>query len=297
MDVLVKDNKVINAPKVSKKRKNTAFEHMKKKAMLVKLTRRQLSNYIFDIKNKDDIIKKYGVKNKEFIIVTKTLFNPQHLLNIRSAANDAQLLMLNVTRPWDNIEYRLLPMGVHADFTKTFSKIKDTFEEEVQKFIDNYDAYIKEAQDTLGKLFNKINYPVKSDLKDYFELSIKTKELSDIDDVRLNLSNEDLNLLINDELEEYQDKIDNAFNRLINLVNPQETKQAINLWEIAYNLKPKDNKHADTLANIKKAILNAGAKEEDFFKKKEKLKENKMLMVNDDEDTDNLDDDDLQDFL
>jgi hypothetical protein len=83
-------------------------------------------------------------------------------------------------------------MDLYDDFTKLFGKLQDEFEEAVAEFISNYEDYVADAKKHLGKLFDKKNYPPKSQLHDLFKATIETDNLPDIDDVRLNLTAEDL---------------------------------------------------------------------------------------------------------
>jgi hypothetical protein len=183
------------------KKRKAAFEAISKKAMLINLERKQLANYVFDVQFSEKVRDKFGIESVGMLQVRKCIINPQHFANVRSIINDAMLMLWNHTRPWDNIGFRLLPMDLYDDFNDVFTKIKDEFEEAVQVIVDNWDEYVTEAKTLLGKAFNQSDYPSSTDIKDMFELSITTHQLPDIDDVRLNLSGEEL-LDLEDEIKE-----------------------------------------------------------------------------------------------
>ena len=91
-------------------KKKAAFEAISKKAILVNMSRTQISNLPFDIKLSNEVCASYGVKNTAYIQIHKCIFNPEYLTKIRSLVNDALLVVWNNTRPWDNVGFRLLPM-------------------------------------------------------------------------------------------------------------------------------------------------------------------------------------------
>lgn len=186
------------AADIEKKRK-AAFEAISKKAMLVNLERKQLANYIFDVQFSEKVRKEFKIESPGMLQVRKCIINPQHFANVRSIINDAMLMLWNHTRPWDNIGFRLLPMDLYDDFNDVFTKIKDEFEEAVQLIVDNWDKYVEEAKKLLGKAFNQADYPASTDVREMFELKVTTHQLPDIDDVRLNLSGEEL-LDLEDEI-------------------------------------------------------------------------------------------------
>lgn len=198
------DGKEIKVPEKLDKQRKAAFEQICKKAILVNMTRKQISNMPFDVQSSNQLCEMMEVTDQHMFQVRKLLFNPQRLSKIRSLINDALLMVWNHTRPWDNIGFRLLPMEYYDDFTETFSKIKDEFEEAVKEFIDNYDEILEESKKMLGKAFNKHEYPDKSQLSNYFSLEMHTAKFPDIDDIRLNLSGPELVEMQKDLVDKYQ---------------------------------------------------------------------------------------------
>lgn len=192
MTIVDQEGKEVRLSKVTEEARQKAFDALSKKAILVNLNRKTLATFPFDVTFGKDICAWAGIKNESLLQVRKFILDPRHTQKLRSLVNDALLMVFNHTRPWDNMGFRLLPMELYDDFVETFGKIKDEFEEAVQEFEDNYDAYIAEAKIALGKAFNKNNYPDKSSLKSMFCLEIHTDNLPDIEDVRLNLTADEL---------------------------------------------------------------------------------------------------------
>jgi hypothetical protein len=200
------------------KERRAAFEAISKKAILVNMSRKQISNMPFDVNTSNKVATLLKVTDPNMLQVRKLLFNPDHLAKTRSLINDALLMVWNHTRPWDNIGYRLLPMAYYDDFNETFGKIKDEFEEAVREFIDNYDSYVKESKKVLGKAFDKNDYPAKDQLKQFFNLEIHTSQFPDIDDIRLCLSGPELVSMQQDITEQYESTIAESIATLAGMV-------------------------------------------------------------------------------
>jgi len=286
-DIVDKDgNKIVKlSPKLKEQRK-AAFEAIVKKAILINMTRKQMANLPFDTIMTDKICKDFNITDKSYVHVRKNILNPQYLTNIRSLINDALLMVWNNTRPWDNVGFRILPMDQYDDLNKTFGKIKDEFEEAVQVFKDNYVTYVTEAKKALGKAFNQSDYPNKSDLDALFALDIQTSTFPDIDDIRLNLSNEELCEMQNDIVEKYTETIKNAIKDLCSMIENGDKNQAITLLSTVKKMNVDNDPTINmNLVNIEKDIKNKfGLKS--TTKKDKDLKEDEMMMIDDLEDFD-----------
>ena len=273
------------------KKKKAAFEAISKKAILVNMSRTQISNLPFDMKLSNEVCASYGVKNTSYIQIHKCIFNPEYLTKIRSLVNDALLVVWNNTRPWDNVGFRLLPMEYYDDFTETFGKIKDDFEEAKQTFINNYDTYLKEAKRDLGKAFNSADYPDKADLNSYFTLEIQTSKFPEIDDIRLNLTNEELIDMQNDVVEKYDGAIMASVKVLFELIDKGAVKEDV---ISCYNLIKTLNVDEDATINMELVSAEEAIKLKfgEIEEKETECKSSDMVM----DDIENFDEDDLTDF-
>ena len=275
-----------------KGKKAAAFEAISKKAILVNMSRTQLSNLPFDMKLSNEVCASYGVKNNAYIQIHKCIFNPEYLTKLRSLINDALLVVWNSTRPWDNVGFRLLPMEYYDDFTEAFAKIKDDFEEAKQTFINNYDVYVKEAKRDLGKVFNNADYPDKADLNSYFNLEIQTSKFPEIDDIRLNLTNEELIDMQNDVVEKYDGAITSSIKILFEMINKKNAikEDVLKCYNLIKTLNVDDN----TTINMELITVEESIKLKfgDIKEKETKSNESEMIM----DDIDGFDEDNLTDF-
>jgi len=278
--------------KMEVKRK-AAFEAISKKAILVNMTRKQLANLPFDIRLADKICKDNKIKHKSYIQVRKCLFNPQYLINIRSLVSDALLMVWNNTRPWDNVGYRILPMSHYDDFNKTFGKIKDEFEEAVQLFIDNFDSYVAEAKEDLGGAFDKSNYPDRSTLKQHFLLDIQTSQFPNIDDIRLNLSNDELVDMQDDYVKKYDSCIRSSIQDLIILIETGDKEDVLQLFRLVKTLNVVNDPSLDLQITTFEEKIKTKFNLDSIDMVKDTPESDDMMIMND---LDDLDDEELDGF-
>jgi hypothetical protein len=264
--------------------RKAAFEQINKKAILVNLVRRQISNLPFDVKSTNKIAELMNVQSSEMIQFRKFLFNPQRLSNIRSLINDACLLVWNQTRPWDNVGFRLLPIQYYDDFVERFDAIKIEFEEAVNKFIADYDDAIAEAKKDLGKVFDKNDYPDKAQIKDLFVLTFETAEFPDIDDIRLNLSGPELVEMQKEITDRYSGAIKDTMTELCDLVE----KRAVLDTESERLIKIIDSLNLD--ADVGFSAKLAEIKDRINYKERDETPES-MMVMDDLDDLNELDED------
>ena len=274
-----KDGKKIPVDENTEKARQAAFEQICKRAILVNVTRKQLSNMPFDVSTTKVCAEQLNVKDASMLQVRKLLFLPERFSKIRSLINDALLMVWNHTRPWDNIGFRLLPMEYYDDFNETFGKIKDEFEEAVKEFMDSYDEALAESKKLLGKAFNKNDYPDKNQLHTYFQLEIRTAKFPDIDDIRLNLSGHELMQMRYEIEEKYEDTIKDNFNNLTKLIetNPK-APEAESFYKVAKSLNLNNDPEKEVRLSEIRELMGKEKEEE----KEEEFDTEESMMVMDD---------------
>ena len=277
------DNKI-------EKERLAAFEQISKKAILINMTRKQISNMPFDVISSQKCAKLLKVKDESLIQVRKFLFNPEHLSKIRSLINDGLLMVWTHTRPWDNIGYRLLPMEYYDDFNETFGKIKDEFEEAVKEFTDNYDTYLAESKKNLGDAFNKNDYPDKTQLNQYFELKISTATFPDIDDIRLNMSGPELMQMQKEITDKYTGTIKESVEEILKFIESGNHTMAHDLLKVTDKLNVSNDPEIELkIAEIKAELKATGNIVVD--KEKKEVTEESMMVMDDIDDIDDIIDD------
>ena len=147
---------------------------------------------------------------------------------------------------------------------------------------------LPEAKKTLGKAFNKNNYPDASQVKDLFELEIETTPLPDIDDVRLNLIGPELVKMQRQIAQKFDDGIEKYLDFLEKylVTNSQEANTLI---AVAKQLNANDVPEYDMRITELEAKYGSEAE-------KPEPKEAESMMVMEDIDSATFDED-ADDFL
>lgn len=294
-----KDGNEVGLNPKQEKARQKSYEQLAKKALLVSMHKKTFANFPFDPVFTDQVVKKYlKTDNSNLVVIRKFLIDPKHMKNIRSLANDALLMVYNYTRPWDNVGYRLLPMELWDDFNETFSKIKDEFEEAVQVFVDNWDDYKAEAKKALGPIYRETDYPDKSALRGLFELKIETSNFPDIDDIRLNLTGEDILAMEKEAVEKYSSAIADAREELLKQLEDLEKElrnasgdpdKAARWIKIIEKLNIDEDPQVNIKLESTKDLLKNTKTNKKDLKKQSEISEEDMLLTSD-EDFDELDD-------
>lgn len=294
-----KDGNEVGLNPKQEKARQKSYEQLAKKALLVSMHKKTFANFPFDPVFTDQVVKKYlKTDNSNLVVIRKFLIDPKHMKNIRSLANDALLMVYNYTRPWDNVGYRLLPMELWDDFNETFSKIKDEFEEAVQVFVDNWNDYKAEAKKALGPIYRETDYPDKSALRGLFELKIETSNFPDIDDIRLNLTGEDILAMEKEAVEKYSSAIADAREELLKQLEDLEKElrnasgdpdKAARWIKIIEKLNIDEDPQVNIKLESTKDLLKNTKTNKKDLKKQSEISEEDMLLTSD-EDFDELDD-------
>jgi len=115
-----------------------------------------------------------------------------------------QFHMLN-TCPWTDEGYRILPSKNYMFYTDKLREFTARFEVAVQNIKANYPAIIEEAKQSLGTLFNELDYPAISDLDSKYAVNVSVSPLPSSNDFRVTqISDEDIKAI--------QEQIENRLN-------------------------------------------------------------------------------------
>lgn len=190
--------------------RDTMFEELNKRVILVSLHRRIASNMQYDVPFTSTVAAEKKI-DEDMLQVRKFLVHPEHLSQIRNLFSAAVNLVFNLTAPWDDIGYRMLPMTYWDDLKAKFNSITEELEIKVNELVDNWDDIIADSKKKLGPAFNKNNYPNKNHVKDLFKLELVTTPLKNVNDIRLNLSGECLIDIKREATEEAGNAIDDMF--------------------------------------------------------------------------------------
>jgi hypothetical protein len=115
----------------------------------------------------------------------------QPILQVESAA---RAFIERTTFPWTRGE-NLLPTAKFMDFTARIGKFELEFEQCVTAFLNNWSNVLQQAQTSQGDLFDANAYPDLTDLRSEFRFRVNYRPVTDANDFRVKLQEEELSSL------------------------------------------------------------------------------------------------------
>jgi hypothetical protein len=118
---------------------------------------------------------------------TKALVPKRFLAKIASVRTEARSLHHQLTLPWGDDGYRILPVDLHLTYMDRFRDLRSRFEQVVAEFLGAYEEAKDAARQTLGSLFREEDYPTTSRLRRAFAFEVKPQPLPTGHDWRIDL--------------------------------------------------------------------------------------------------------------
>lgn len=196
------------------------------KALLVELKIGNWSGRKYDPDASQTIADTYH-NDPEYARVNKGLIEKEEIQKIYRIVYDARRFHYSQTLPWGE-RARLLPGELYLDYSKKISEFKRKFLSRVDNFLKNYPDLMRDARKTLDGLFKGDDYPSLRDLRQKFCFVVSFSPISDADDLRVNLQEEDIEKL-KKQIEYRQDELQkeamtNLWERLFGVVKPLADK-------------------------------------------------------------------------
>ncbi len=135
----------------------------------------------------------------------KNLVDRKALELIRTEESAARQFHYENTLPWGDDGMRILTVSGFEHYRLKMSQFKEQYTSAVDFFLKFYPSHIANARLNLNGLFNETEYPTEDELRERFNFKISFKPIPDQDDFRLDLDQEELDILKKDlarELEE-----------------------------------------------------------------------------------------------
>ena len=97
---------------------------------------------------------------------------------------------ISQTLPWSDKGQRMLPSSKFFDYKKGLTQYESMRKAMIEKFLTNYDALINQAEQALGGLFRREDYPDKAQVAKQFEFSYSFLPVPVSGDFRVDIGNE-----------------------------------------------------------------------------------------------------------
>ena len=179
------------------------------KAMLVRLTVHRWTPSTVDIKASEEVAKNHG-SDVNMGRYQKELINRKALIEINSVTNEIRAAHWFRTLPWIDGGQRLLSSAGYFEYNKEILALRDKFNAAKTAFLDSYASHIKLAEQRLGTLFIRSEYPTRAELESRYGIEIAIDPVPNHADFRVDLGNEETERIRQSIQSNVQETLDKA---------------------------------------------------------------------------------------
>lgn len=117
-----------------------------------------------------------------------------------------------MTMPWSDTGIRLLPTAQYFKYHRVMTDFINSHKELTTKFLNAYASRVADAQNKLGDLFRRMDYPTVDNIASKFNFSISYIPLPEVGDFRVDIGNEQKEVLQKSYTDYYSSQLNNAMN-------------------------------------------------------------------------------------
>ncbi len=153
--------------------------------------------------------------NKDTASVSKVLLGDSDTLKaLHSLAGNARNLHYAMTLPWNDMGHRMLATEMYPKYHEVMTDLQGEFYRLKGEFLSVYDWERAQENARLGDLWNAEDYPTADSLVDKFEFRLSYFSISDPNDFRISVGNEQTQIL-KDHMNDYHNaRFDGAMNNM-----------------------------------------------------------------------------------
>jgi hypothetical protein len=153
--------------------------------------------------------------NKDTASVSKVLLGDSDTLKaLHSLAGNARNLHYAMTLPWNDMGHRMLATEMYPKYHEVMTDLQGEFYRLKGEFLSVYDWERAQENARLGDLWNAEDYPTADSLVDKFEFRLSYFSISDPNDFRISVGNEQTQIL-KDHMNDYHNaRFDGAMSHM-----------------------------------------------------------------------------------
>ena len=145
--------------------------------------------------------------------VTKNLLGEcDELRAVQKFAANVRNIHYSMTMPWSDNGSRLLTTQQYFKYNEVMTDLQQEFYRLVGELLDVYEWRVIKAQDKLGTMFNRDEYPTRDSLQDKFGFRVSYVPLPDAGDFRIDIGNEAMTQIKSQYESHYTQAIQTAMN-------------------------------------------------------------------------------------
>ncbi|MBV7531003.1 DUF3150 domain-containing protein [Chitinophaga sp. sic0106] len=184
------------------------MKNLSEKALLVNLHISQWSARKLD----KNVIRQLEKQNHTRNIgrFNKLLIDEEKLKPIQKIASACRIFVMDNTLPWGDNGDRLLPATNYFEFLSEISKYKNDFQAAAVQFSREYPTLIQDSKQRLGAMFSVTDYPAIDSMEQRFQLRVGFMPMSNTEDFRLQIDDEEVKELKKIMEEEINSRISTA---------------------------------------------------------------------------------------
>jgi hypothetical protein len=171
---------------------------LNEKALLVKVELKKWGGSKTDVSLAEEISSNYSLKSGLFI-VSKKLTQNATLKAIKKIDGLIRTDCIysgagyrGFCHAWDNNGNYLLPIDAKDRFEKRFAEYRDEREALVKQFLSEYPDIVDGAKVEFGSTFNESDFPHVNEIEDCFSCEVIKNPVPSTDDIRVNLSSDEI---------------------------------------------------------------------------------------------------------
>ena len=177
---------------------------LNKKAVLVTLSLSTFSPRKTDKRATRQVLTQHAAASDGGRFI-KNLLPDEAIEPIQKLDGELRQFHYDNTVPWGDEGQRLLPILRYETYTERMRRSRAQRESLVQRFLENYESWVKGAASRLSGLHNPGDYPAREDVAKKFQFKLHCQPVPDAGDFRVDVANEELDALrssVNERLAE-----------------------------------------------------------------------------------------------
>lgn len=187
---------------------------MRQKAMLITMRLRKPAEFKKDPLITAEIAAKYGLTEKEAGRFSRRIMLEGTLDRITSLHGKARAILNKKTSPWWDEGTRICPSTLYQTVLGELNPIKLETDIARDEWLEKYPEYVRTLERIQNGFFNPNEHPSVEVMRMKFGFEIKPQPIPDVEDFRLDMSEEDLALIKQDFLADYQAMQDQAMKKM-----------------------------------------------------------------------------------
>lgn len=187
------------------------------RAVLVELTIHNWKGQTIDREVSEKVANDLNA-NKNAGKYTKYLINPEAYKGMQKASSSARTDHYKHTLPWSDSGQRLLPISFYNKYREDIDRHIEAFLEARNTFFRDYEKHIEQAEEDLGDMFDRSEYPSVNTLRQKMSIEYSFTTIPDTNHIILSLAEDEVERVKSDVEASMNNKTENAVNGIIDRV-------------------------------------------------------------------------------